>query len=419
MTGKTISEKILSVNSSTDARAGQVVVAKPDVLMGNDTKTPIALSMLRSLNWQGSMHTERLVLVVDHFVPPAEERRANDQMAMRAFARENNVRFYDAGVGVAHQVIMEEGYVLPGTIVLGTDAHCTTYGALNAFGTGISSTELIGALINGYIWLKVPQTIKIELRGSLPPGVFSKDIILNTIKSIGLRGCADYRALEFSGEGLFGLEVDDRFTLCNMAVDMGAKTAIVEADRKVLDWLQDRATQNFTPVSADPDAIYEETYSTELDSLVPLVAAHPAMDNVKPAHELREVDIQQAFIGTCCNGRLSDLRVAASIVAGKQVHPDVRLYVGPASRKVYIDAVHQGIVETLTKAGAIILPPSCGPCAGFTCSAIPAAGQRMISTANRNFPGRAGAEGAEVYLASPATVAASALTGAVTDPRDL
>ncbi len=419
MVGKTIAEKILSMKSGSEAEAGQVVVATVDFLMGNDTKTPHALSVLRSMDWRGRMHTERLALLVDHFVPPAQERRSNEQMAMREFARKHNVPFYDAGTGIAHQVLMEKGYVLPGTIVLGTDAHCTTYGALNAFGTGISSTELVGALIKGYIWLKVPETIKVELKGSIPAGVYSKDIILEIIGRIGLTGLAEYRAIEFTGEGLQSLELEERFTLCNMAVEMGAKVALMEVDDKVINWLRGRARGIFEPVFPDPDAAYKAAYQLDIGSLAPLVAAHPSIDNLKPASELSNISIQQAFIGTCCNGRLSDIRAAAQILKGREIHPDVRFYVGPASREVYINALKEGIVESLSRAGAIILPPSCGPCAGLTCSSIPASGQRMISTANRNFPGRAGAEGVEVYLASPATVAASAIRGAITDPREL
>jgi 3-isopropylmalate/(R)-2-methylmalate dehydratase large subunit len=419
MAGKTIAEKILSLKSGTDARAGQVVVAAVDFLMGNDTKMPYALSVLRSMGWEGPMHTDRLALVVDHFVPPAEERRSNEQMTMREFARKHNVPFYDAGSGIAHQVLMEEGYVLPGTIVLGTDSHCTTYGALNAFGTGISSTELAGALINGYIWLKVPETIKVELKGRPRRGVYSKDIILKIIADIGLTGPAEYRAIEITGEGLWGLELDERFTLSNMAVEMGTKVALMEADEKVLGWLEGRAARPFHPISPDPDATYKATFQVELGSLVPLVAAHPSIDNIKPASELGDISIQQGFIGTCSNGRLSDLRAAAQILKGKEIHPDVRLYVGPGSREVYLNALKEGIVEILTRARAIILPPGCGPCAGLTGSSIPASGQRMLSTANRNFPGRAGAEGVEVYLASPATVAASAIRGTIIDPRNI
>ncbi|MBW2146351.1 MAG: 3-isopropylmalate dehydratase large subunit [Deltaproteobacteria bacterium] len=419
MAGKTIAEKILSIKSGTEAEAGRVAVATIDVLMGNDTKMPSALSVLRSMDWKGHMHTERLVIVVDHFVPPAEERRSNEQMAMREFARKHDIPFYDAGAGIAHQVLMEKGYVLPGTIVLGTDSHCTTYGALNAFGTGISSTELVGALINGYIWLKVPETIKVELKGSLPAGVYAKDVILEIIGLIGLTGPAEYRAIEFTGAGLQSLELEERFTLCNMAVEMGVKVGLMEADDKAINWLRGRARGPFEPVAPDPDAAYKAVYQLDLGSMVPLVAAHPSIDNLKPASELGAISIHQAFIGTCCNGRLSDLRAASQILKGREIHPDVRLYVGPASREVYLAALKEGIVESLSRAGAIILPPGCGPCAGLTGSSIPASGQRMISTSNRNFPGRAGAEGVEVYLASPATVTASAIRGAITDPREL
>ncbi|MBC7106231.1 MAG: 3-isopropylmalate dehydratase large subunit, partial [Firmicutes bacterium] len=335
---------------------------------------------------------------------------------MREFAREHGITLHDVGEGVCHQVIPESGRVGPGCLVVGADSHTCTYGALGCVATGVGSTDLAAAMITGSLWFKVPHTMKVVCRGQLPPGVYAKDLILHIVGDVGADG-ATYLAVEYTGEAVEDLSMDGRFTLCNMAVEMGAKTGIVAPDRRTLSWLERFAARSFETVHPDPDAEYAALREYDVSTLVPKVACPHRVDNVVPVDEVAGTKVQQAVLGTCTNGRLEDLRVAAGILRGRKVHPDTRLVVAPASRRILLEAMREGIIQDLVEAGAALVTPGCGPCVG-THNGIPADGERVVSTANRNFKGRMGNNKAEIYLASPATVAASAVAGEIADPRE-
>jgi 3-isopropylmalate/(R)-2-methylmalate dehydratase large subunit len=325
--------------------------------------------------------------------------------------------FYGEREGVGHQVMMEMGHVRPGALIVGTDSHTCTYGALGAAATGIGTTEMAYVLARGELYFRVPETIRIELNGSLAPQVSAKDIILSIAGRFGTE-MALYQALEYSGDGASNLSMDGRMTICNMAVELGAKFGFFEADERALDYLEGRLQDNPQSLAADPGAEYVTTEEIELDSLEPVVACPHSVGNVKPAKELQGTAIQQAVLGSCTNGRIEDLQAAASILVGKSVAPSTRLYVYPASRRIYLEAVRSGLIETLAQAGAIICNPGCGPCFGAHLGLL-GPGEACISSTNRNFKGRMGSAEAGIYLASPATVAASAIRGTITDPREV
>ncbi len=413
--GKTIAEKILSKKSGTDARAGDIVVAELDLLMGQDGTAPLAVKSFREMGGKKVFDGSKICFVIDHNAPSPVESVSNLHKLMREFAAEQGINLYDVGEGVCHQLMPERGHILPGELAIGADSHTTTYGALNAFSTGVGSTELAAAMITGKTWFKVPETIKIVLHGELPKGVYAKDIILHIIGDLTADG-ATYMAVEFTGETVQQLSVDARMTLSNMSMEMGAKAGLFEADEKTLEWVKGRAQREFEPVSPDPDAEYALVKEYDVSKLVPQVACPHRVDNVKPITEVEGTPIQQAVLGTCTNGRLEDLRIAAQILEGKKVAPGVRLIVAPASRQVFLDAMREGIIQTLVEAGAAVVTPGCGPCVG-THQGVPSDGENVISTANRNFKGRMGNNKAFIYLASPATVAASAIEGKIADPR--
>ncbi|GAB6157960.1 3-isopropylmalate dehydratase large subunit [Desulfotomaculum varum] len=414
--GKTIIEKILSSHSGQDCRANDIVVARVDLVMGQDGTSPLAIRAFENMNGQQLFDPDRVALVIDHSAPSPLEGVSALHKLMRQFAREKGCRLYDIGDGVCHQLIPESGQVGPGSLVIGADSHTCTYGALNAFSTGVGSTDLAGALISGQMWFKVPETVKFVCQGTLPPGVYAKDLILYLIGQVTADGCT-YMAAEYTGEAIAALSMEGRFTVANMAIEMGAKAGLMEADEKTLAWLKNYTDQEYTPVTADPDAVYHKVLQFDVSALEPQVAKPHRVDNVAAVGEVQGTPIQQAVIGTCTNGRLEDLRIAAAILEGRRVHPDVRLIVAPASRKVYLDAMAEGLIQTLVAAGAAVVTPGCGPCVG-THNGVPADGENIISTANRNFKGRMGNSKASIYLASPATVAASALTGVISDPRE-
>lgn len=414
--GKTIIEKILSSHSGRDCQANDIVVAQVDFVMGQDGTSPLAIRAYENMDGKELFNPEKVALVIDHSSPSPLEGVSALHTIMRKFAKEKGCRIYDIGEGVCHQLIPESGKVGPGSLVIGADSHTCTYGALNAFSTGVGSTDLAGGLVSGQMWFKVPETIKFVCKGELPKGVYAKDLILYLIGQVTADGCT-YMAAEYTGEAVAALSMEGRFTMANMAIEMGAKAGLMEADEKTYRWLSNITDNEFTAVSADPDANYYKVLEFDVANLEPQVAKPHRVDNVAPLSEVKGTPIQQAFIGTCTNGRLEDLRIAASILAGKQVHPDVRLIVAPASRSIYLDAMEEGIIQVLVKAGAAVVTPGCGPCVG-THNGVPSDGETVISTANRNFKGRMGNSNAEIYLASPATVAASALTGVITDPRD-
>lgn len=413
--GRTIAEKIFSSHCGREVAAGELVVAEVDFMLGQDGTSPLAIRAFRELGGTGVHDPESVALVIDHSSPSPLEGVSNLHTVMREFAAEQGVGIYDVGWGVCHCLLPEQGHVAPGDIVIGADSHTTTYGAINAFSTGVGSTDLAAAMLTGQLWFKVPSTLRLELGGKLPVGVYSKDVALFLTGQLTADG-ATYLAVEYGGEVISSLSVEARFTISNMAVEIGAKAGLMEADGATLEWLAGRVSRPFTPVSPDPDAVYREVREFDLSGLVPQVAEPHRVDNVRPVEEVEGTPIQEAVIGTCTNGRLEDLREAARILAGRRVSPDVRLIVAPASRQVFVDAMEAGIVRRLIEAGAAFVTPGCGPCVG-THNGVPSDGERVISTANRNFKGRMGNANAFIYLASPATVAASAVAGKITDPR--
>ncbi len=413
--GKTLAEKILSAKSGADARAGDIVMARPDFVMSHDNSAAIARHFMK-IGLEKVAIPEKIVIVLDHVVPPSTVEYAENHKFIREFARRQGIRnFYDINHGICHQVFIEEGFALPGTLSLGSDSHTTSYGALGAFSAGIGRTEMASIWATGELWMRVPQTIKIVIKGKLPEGVYAKDVVLHIIGKIGADG-ATYRAVEFTGPVVEGFSIASRITLANMAAEMGAKAGYVPPDERTLEFLSNRAKAPFETITSDPDANYERILEFDVSSLSPRIAAPHTVDNVKPVEELEGLEFHQGLIGTCTNGRVEDLEVAARILKGRKVHPSVRLLVFAASWREYIEALRRGYIETLAQAGAVIMNPGCGPCLGAHEGVI-ASGERALSTSNRNFKGRMGSKEAEIYLASPATVAASAVEGRITDPR--
>ena len=409
----TISQKILSRASGYDGMAepGEIVEAEIDYAMSHDGTSVLAIRSFREMGSEKVWDPDRVVVPYDHIVPANNETAADLQREVRNWAREQNIsHFFDCGTGVCHQVFPEQGFALPGTLLVGADSHSCTYGAFGAFGTGVGATDMAEIYSAGRLWFRVPETIGIKVEGRLAPFVSAKDIALQVIGDLGADG-ATYKAVEYIGPAIEGLSISGRMTLCNLGVEMGAKAAIVPPDEKTDEWLRGRARQPYTQVFSDPDS-YQQQYDYDIAELEPQVAAPFRVDNVRPVSELAGLKIDQAFIGTCTNGRLEDLEAAARILKGKRVR--ARTLVIPASREVLLDALKRGIIQTLVEAGAMICPPGCGPCLGAHMGVL-AEGEVCVSTSNRNFPGRMG-KGGLVYLASPATVAASALQGRLAVP---
>jgi methanogen homoaconitase large subunit len=409
----TISQKILSRASGYDGMAepGEIVEAEIDYAMSHDGTSVLAIRSFREMGSEKVWDPDRVVVPYDHIVPANNETAADLQREVRNWAREQNIsHFFDCGTGVCHQVFPEQGFALPGTLLVGADSHSCTYGAFGAFGTGVGATDMAEIYSAGRLWFRVPETIGIKVEGRLAPFVSAKDIALQVIGDLGADG-ATYKAVEYIGPAIEGLSISGRMTLCNLGVEMGAKAAIVPPDEKTDEWLRGRARQPYTQVFSDPDS-YQQQYDYDIAELEPQVAAPFRVDNVRPVSELAGLKIDQAFIGTCTNGRLEDLEAAAGILKGKKVR--ARTLVIPASREVLLDALKRGIIQTLVEAGAMICPPGCGPCLGAHMGVL-AEGEVCVSTSNRNFPGRMG-KGGLVYLASPATVAASALQGRLAVP---
>jgi len=414
--GQTIIEKILSDHSGHKSYANEIVVAQVDFVMGQDGTSPLAIRAFEDMGGTAVFNQEKVAFVIDHSSPSPIEGVSRLHKLMREFSREKGFRIYDIGEGVCHQLIPESGKVGPGSLVIGADSHTCTYGALNAFSTGVGSTDLAGGLISGRMWFKVPETFKFVCNGTLPKGVYSKDLILYLIGDVTADG-ATYMSAEYTGEAVAALTMEGRFTMANMAIEMGAKAGLMEADEKTFRWLERYTDKKFTSASADKDAVYARVKEYDVSSLAPQIARPHRVDNVCPVDEVVGTPVQQAVIGTCTNGRLEDLRIAADIIRGKKINRDVRLIVAPSSKTVYLDAMREGIIQDLVEAGAAVVTPGCGPCVG-THNGVPSDGENVISTANRNFKGRMGNSNAFIYLASPATVAASALTGMISDPRE-
>jgi 3-isopropylmalate/(R)-2-methylmalate dehydratase large subunit len=415
--GQTIAEKILEAHCDEEVAPGKFVNARIDLAMGHIALARVAANFMgfpkeKRKVWDPS----KIVVLEDHYSPPPTERWAMIHRMIRNFCREQEIKnFYDIKAGICHQVLPEKGHILPGMLVVGTDSHTTTYGALNAAGTGIGYTEMTWVLVKGELWFRVPETIKFEVEGELQPMVSSKDLILYIAGKFGA-DVARYKAVEYDGECIEKMSLASRMVISNMSLEIGAKFAFTQPDGKIHEFLKGRTDKEVQLVLPDEDAKYEKIYEVDASGIEPQVACPHTVDNVRPVVEVEGKEIHQAFLGSCTNGRLEDLKVAADILDGKKVHPDCRMIVIPASWEVYKEALHQGYIEMLIDAEAIICNSNCGPCFGSHMGML-SSGERCISSGNRNFRGRMGSERAEIYLASPATVAASALNGKITDPR--
>ncbi len=416
--GMTFVEKIFAKYSGEkEVVPGQIVTVKPDHLLTHDNTAAIIQKIQPELEKYGVYDTSLSIIVLDHVIPAASEKTATNHKVIREFVKKYGIKhFFDVGCGVCHQIVVEQGLALPGKLLLGSDSHTCSYGAIGAFSSGIDRTEAASLMLTGETWLKVPHSIKIILNGKLQPGVSAKDVILHIIGDISASG-ANYCSVEFHGD-VDQLSVEERFTLSNMGVEMGAKNAVFPVDlitTKYLESIGISASQ-YSAISPDKNAVYSKELTYNLEEFSPVVAFPHTVDNVKSINEIEELEIQQCLIGTCTNGRLSDFQIAAKILKGHKIHPNVRLLILPSSRQVYLDALNEGIIDILVEAGGLVLPPGCGPCLGAHQGCL-APGERCLSTANRNFKGRMGCKEAEIYLASPATVAISAIHGKISDPR--
>ena len=413
--GKTIAEKILSNHSGKDAKAGDIVIAGLDFMIGQDGTSGVAIDSFRKMGAKKVFDPQKIAIIIDHSSPSPNEGVSAIHKKIREFAKEQGIILYDVGCGVCHQLTPEQGHVVPGDLVIGADSHTCTYGALNVFSTGIGSTDLAAGMISGKLWFKVPETLKVVFKGNFPKGVYSKDLILNFIGRIGADG-GTYLALEFYGDVIEQMSVDARMTISNMAIECGAKAGLMAADKKTLEYENLHATRKPNPVAADPDAKYKEVMTIDISKLEPQIAKPHTVDNVCPVSKVLGTPVQQGYIGTCTNGRLEDFHIAAKILKGKKVDPNCRLIIAPASKEILLDLVSDGTYEALIEAGAVGVTPGCGPCVG-THNGVPSDGENVISSANRNFKGRMGNPNAFIYLASPATVAASVIEGKIADPR--
>ena len=417
--GYTIAEKILAAHSGgKPVRAGDVVVAEVDFAMMHDARAGNALKMAAKLGAKGLPFAKRTALVMDHYSPPPHIEAANTHKEMRAFAEQSGAVLYDVGDGICHQVMPEGGHLTAGDLIVGTDTHSVTYGAFNALGTGVEGTDVAAVMMTGKLWFRVPETIRIELKGKLQPGVWAKDVTLNMLGRLKAEG-ANYRALEYTGSGVAAMEIDDRMTLSNHAAELGAKAAILEADEKTIAWLAAHKARPPKPVKADADANYIERIEIDTAALPPQVARQHNIDDVVGVPEVKGQRINFALIGTCTNGRLDDIRQAAAILKGQRLAKGVRMIVTPASREIYLAASREGLIEILTRAGASFEAAGCGTCVNVTGHLITGDGDVAISSANRTFKGRLGNDKSEIWVSSSATVAASALTGFITDPREV
>jgi len=418
--GMTMAEKILSVHvDGQEVRAGQFADVLVDVVLSNDITAPIAIREFEKLGVSEVFDRQRVVMVADHFVPNKDIKSAEQTLLMRQFARSQClVHHYDVGrMGIEHVLLPEQGLVLPGDVVVGADSHTCTYGAVGAFATGMGSTDIAVAMATGRIWMRVPQTMQLVYSGQLQPWVGGKDLILHTIGLISVSG-ARYKAMEFVGPSISELPMSDRLTMANMAIEAGGKAGLFAFDSITEEYVKGRAKREYQAYSADPDAQYEQTIEIDISSIAPQVALPHLPENAVAASQVGDVAIDQAVIGSCTNGRLSDLRVTDQILKGRKEHPHVRCIVITSSQQVHLEATRQGLVETFIEAGAVVSTPTCGPCLGGHMGVL-AGGERAVSTTNRNFRGRMGHPDSEVYLSGPAVAAASAIVGRIVDPSEI
>ncbi|RKY34014.1 MAG: 3-isopropylmalate dehydratase large subunit [Candidatus Omnitrophota bacterium] len=412
--GKTIAEKIFSYHAKKSLKSGDVAVCKVDFCFSQDGTTSLVLDALEKFS-QNIKYPKKYAQFIDHSIPAPNVGVAKVHIRMREATNKLGNLLFDVGEGISHQLVIEKGLAYPGALILGADSHTSTCGTLGAVGLGVGSTDLAVTLVTRRNWFKIPSTYKIIVKGKIPKGVFSKDIILYIIKQLTCWG-ATYRCVEFDGEVIKALSLEARFTITNMSIEFGAKCGIIAPDKKVFNYLEKIGISKYKPFYSDKDAKYEKIIEFDISKLSPYIAKPHSVDNGVSIEEVEGLPINQGYIGTCTNGRLEDLEIAARILRGRKVHPEVKLFVAPASKKVFKLALTKGIIKTLIEAGAIVLPPGCGPCVG-TNQGVPADGEVVISTANRNFKGRMGNPNSFIYLASPATVASSVIRGKITDPR--
>ena len=416
----TMTQKILASHAGLESvTAGQLIEANLDLTLANDITGPVAIREMEKAGFEHVFDKIKIALVMDHFAPNKDIKSAEQCLTCRNFSGKHEiVNFFDVGqMGIEHALLPEKGLVGPGELIIGADSHTCTYGALGAFSTGVGSTDLAAGMATGKAWFRVPSAIKFNLTGSLPKYVSGKDVILHIIGKIGVDG-ALYRSMEFAGDGVASLTMDDRFTICNMAIEAGAKNGIFPVDDKTRAYIKGRVNREVTEFAADPDAQYDEEYTINLSELRPTVACPHLPENTKTVDELGKIEIQQSVIGSCTNGRIQDMRDAAAILKGRKVKSNVRTIVIPATQEIYLQCIEEGLAKIFVEAGAIVSTPTCGPCLGGHMGIL-AHDEKAISTTNRNFVGRMGHVSSEIYLANPAVAAASAVTGYITDPAEL
>ncbi len=418
--GMTMTQKILAAHAGLpEVKAGQLIEAELDLVLGNDITTPVAINEMQKLDTQSVFNKDKIALVMDHFIPNKDIKSAQNCKCCREFAcRHDITNYFDVGeMGIEHALLPEKGLVVAGDAVIGADSHTCTYGALGAFSTGVGSTDMAAGMVTGKAWFKVPSAIKFELTGKPSKWVSGKDVILHIIGMIGVDG-ALYKSMEFTGDGIKNLTMDDRFTICNMAIEAGGKNGIFPVDELTKEYIKDHSKRDYTVYEADEDAEYDAVYTIDLSELKPTIAFPHLPENTKTIDEVSEVKIDQSVIGSCTNGRIDDMRIAAEILKGRKVAKGVRCIVIPATQSIYLQCIREGLMEIFVEAGAVVSTPTCGPCLGGYMGIL-AEGERCISTTNRNFVGRMGHVDSEVYLASPAIAAASAVTGKISCPCEL
>ena len=418
--GMTIAEKILAAHAGkARVTPGELITAKVDLVLGNDITAPVAIKEFERLGVETVFDRDKIALVPDHFVPNKDIKAAEQAKLVREFARQHQItHYFEVGqMGIEHCLLPEQGLVAPGELIIGADSHTCTYGALGAFATGVGSTDMAAAMATGELWFKVPESMKFIFHGEAKPWVGGKDLILHIIGDIGVDG-ATYMAMEFAGEGIEALSMDGRFTMCNMAIEAGGKAGIIAPDAKTLDYVKDRVNREYEIYESDQDAEYALVKEYDLADIEPLVAFPHKPENTRPISQVGHVPIDQAVIGSCTNGRMEDLRLAAKILEGRKVDPRVRLIVIPGTQAIYLQAMEEGLIKTFIEAGGVVSTPTCGPCLGGYMGIL-AAGERCVSTTNRNFVGRMGHPQSEVYLANPAVAAASAIAGRLASPAEI